>query len=277
MSRKNKIRAELKLIAQFIRQLPVELPLKQPLTDEQQEEWDNLKTHYALVADCWKARALGEDNPLIRYLPTKEIDKWHCEYFWTMAEQQLRLWEMIQLIEAHVRKEFIQLVKEDPKTRQAGVEYPFNSDIELFMRILYDHALHDSIVCLKPYHEVSYPKMTKAIKLAGKALDTKLSATEFTKLKSLYKSQVIDAPGLWFWFDLVLSVSKQEAIISRPIRDKLAAFDLALDQVGKMRLTAHRKRDSDTWNKQHSFAWQNGRKSPASKGGAYSFNITSHL
>ena len=277
MSRKNKIRAEINLITQFIRQLLVELPLKQPLTDEQQEEWDNLKTHYVFVSVCWKARALSKDNPLIQYLPTKEIDKWHCEYFWTIAEQQFRLWELIQLVEPHVRKEFRQLVEEDPKTRQAGVEYPFNSAIELFTAILYNHALHDFLVCLKPYHEVSYPKMTEAIQLARKAINTQLSATKSKKLEALYKSQTIDDYQLWFWFDLVISVSKQQATVTCQIKNKLTAFDVAIDQVAKMRLTAHRKGDSDTWNKQYSFAWQNGRKIPASKGGAYYVNKTSHL
>ena len=269
MSRKNKNRAKIRQIAQFMCQLPIELDLDEPLTPAQQDDWNHLKKHFAFVSVCWKAKALGEENPLALLAARREIDKWHCDYFWSHAELWFHLWEVIQLVEPLVQREFKRLVQEDPKTCQAKVEYPFSSDTELLQEILSFSALHDFLICLKPYHEVSYPKMTQAIKLARKRLDTKLSQIECKKLEALYKSQAIDADYLWFWFDLAINTARDKARTDARVKNRVDAFNCAVDQVGKLRLTAHRKAESDTWKKLYSFAFNNGTRVPANQGGAY--------
>lgn len=269
MSRKNKNRAKIRQIAQFMCQLPIELDLEKPLTPAQQDDWNQLNNHFAFVSICWKAKALGEENPLVLLATRREIDKWHCDYFWSHAELWFHLWEIIQLVEPHIQREFKRLVQEDPKTCQAKVEYPFSSNIELLQEILSCSALHDSLICLKPYHEVSYSKMTQAIKLARKKLETKLSQIECKKLEILHKTQAIDDRNLWFWFDLAINTALYKARTDPRVRDRVNFFNCAVDQVAKLRLTAHRKAESDTWKKLYSFAFIRGTRVPASQGGAY--------
>lgn len=276
MNNENQFYNDLEQIAEFMTKLPLPLPLEESLTAEQALEWGQRETHWHIGSICFEEFGLGHDNPLLNsrtkeIIPSVEIeplDKWHCDYFWELAEQYWRLWELTQLVSPHVKAH---LEKHPTETLYffKGYEQIVSSGLALFQRILYDIALHDSLICLKDYHEVSLTKMTEGIKLARKGLETKLSKIDRDDLKTAYKSQAIDDPRLWFWFETVIGISKQKAETNSQIRQKLAVYNLTIDQVGHRRLTAHRKIDSDTWKKLRSFAWKKGIRKKSLKGGVY--------
>lgn len=237
-----------KKIARCLAQLPSDYLQTLAKTQEQVCLWLDYRDFQKALALCGQARHTGKDHPLISGLRSGDVDPDLYDRCWLMVDHYEQLWGLIQLSATHVQAEFDLL----------GLEYPFESAFELFAQIVTEGTNEAFSVCLKPYHEVSGRKYSKAYRLASKACKTgTLNPIELKQQRGLLNQH---QPSMLM--NITLAVCHSKATRRRPaLKSKLEMFFLTLGKLSDLEASLNRKAGS--------FAWKDGEIVKARLGGTY--------
>ena len=152
-------------VARFLAKLPSEKLLRVVRADEQIKQWAIQRQDNDWISKCFVARITGGD-PLRPLLNAKEIDKWLYDFLWNSANFYFSLWDLIQFTRDEIKEYF---------TKVVGIEFPFNSVLDLFLEIVQVEENNKYSLWLKPYHKVSKPDLLEAATLTRKSVWEKTS------------------------------------------------------------------------------------------------------
>lgn len=238
-----------KKITRCLAKLPSQHLIALVTTKEQVCLWLAHRCFQNWLALCWRARHIGEDDPLASLLESGRVDQDTYERVWLTVDLWEQLWGLIQLGERYIRAEFDHL----------GLDYPFKSAFELFIRVVWQDTNSTFSVCLKPYHEVSARKYEKAYRLAAKGCSETLNPIEESNLHGLLNQHQAD-PLL----SIVIAICHQKATRKRlALKNKLEMFYTVLGKLSAKEATIRRKAGS--------FAWKDGKRGKGDKDGTYKF------
>ncbi len=253
-----------KQLAYFIYYLPSEWVKQFADTPARMIYWMHLRGFYMAVSICWQAKILRDKNDLLlQLLDERVIDELHYESARLRANTFQALWDLIQAGEEFIREATLKL----------GCEYPFVSAHELFCYIIRTHIDNGFNVCRRPYYTVSKKDISDATKIRqdlAQIINTTLASKNIIKKTKIDLSRIKELAARfqknsWLEFSVGVCALKAE------LRDKLVAYFTAVKQEDeKAAIALSRKRSSKTFEKPHSFTWQNGKMISASKhGGVY--------
>jgi hypothetical protein len=255
---------EEKKIACFIYYLPSKWVIQFADTPARMRYWMHLRGFYRAVSICWQAKLLGDKNDLLlQLLDERLIDELHYESARLRADTFQALWYLIQAGEEFIREATLKL----------GCEYPFVSAHELFCYIIRTHIDNGFNVCRRPYYTVSKKDISDATKIRqelAEIINTTLESKNIIKKPKIHLRRIKGLAARFpknSWLDFSVGVCALKA----ELRDELVAYFKAVKQEDeKATIALSRKRSSKTFEKPHSFIWQNGKMISASKhGGVY--------
>lgn len=284
----NKItESKLEKIAQLIATLPSDSLLEKCNTDEQINEWHNLRKTQLLIAECWTAEfVLCKGDPTGNALDRQEISKDKHDMIKQRAILYKHQWELIE--EAHkyleqwhqfIDKQIIQsLIKNNLAKRFLPIEgdkalrdnfepkYPFQSAFDLFTQTLKEEVDGSFEWCLAPYYEIPVKKWREATKQLRKNIEQVNAGGTYLELKSPEVEKLktnIRWDKLGFsWLGMTLFVCQFVALRDASLRKKLMHFNCSFVDYCKIGARASRKVGG--------FAWNKGKKVFATKaGGVY--------
>jgi hypothetical protein len=253
-----------KQLAYFIYYLPSEWVKQFADTPDRMTYWMHLRGFYMAVSICWQSKILRDKNDLLlQLLDERVIDELHYESARLRANTFQALWDLIQAGEKFIREATLKL----------GCEYPFVSAHELFCYIIRTHIDNGFNVCRRPYYTVSKKDISDATKIRqelAQIINTTLESKNIIKKPKIYLSRIKGLAARFpknSWLDFSVGVCALKA----ELRDKLVAYFTAVKREDeKAAIALSRKRSSKTFEKPHSFTWQNGKMISASKhGGVY--------
>lgn len=224
-------------------------------TKEQLDHWLNCRNSQKLVALAWEARFTGKNDPLKPLLRSRSIDLTTYNLVWYCVDYYEQLWNLVQLAQPDLEADL----------KRLGIEFPFESALELFAAIISSQINHAFLVCLKPYYEISKGKYENKFCLAEKWCKQDINLIEKGVLKGLLAQH---SPVVWdinlIWLPLMLIICHSKVgKTSSPLKAKLEDYYKAMGRVSKTLATSCRKQEA-------SFAWINGKRVKASRyGGTY--------
>ncbi|MBW4681398.1 MAG: hypothetical protein KME19_14975 [Microcoleus vaginatus WJT46-NPBG5] len=276
--------SKLEQIAQLIATLPSDSLLEKCQTEEQINEWHNLRNTQLLIADCWQAEfILCQGDPIGNALDRQEISKDKHD----MIKQRVILykhqWELMQeankyveqwhqfidkrsiqsLIKNNLAKRFLPLGGDKALRDNFEPTYPFQSAFDLFTQTLKEEVDGSFAWCLEPYFEIPVKKWREATKQLRKNIEQvnadetypQLKSTEVEKLKTNIRWDKLG----FSWLGMTLFVCQFVALRDPSLRKKLMNFNRSLVDYCKIGVRASLKVGG--------FAWNKGKKVFASKAG----------
>ena len=93
-------------IAQLIASFPSEHLLQPDLmTEDQINEWQQLRNVQLLIAECWRAKfIIGQGDPIAEALDKKEISQHKYDLIWLKVKLNNAQWELCEVAEKYVRE-----------------------------------------------------------------------------------------------------------------------------------------------------------------------------
>ncbi|MFB2917026.1 hypothetical protein [Aerosakkonema funiforme] len=270
-------------IAQLLENLPSDY-LLQPdlLTEDQINEWYQLKKDNLLIAKAWRSHFNNqEDYFLDEAVDKKEISIHKRDLILLMVRQYKARWELCNVAEKYVKSYHIKLQK---LTKHLEVlpkpilrvwykffqnvslkEYPFQSPYELFAKTLLEEK-NEVFTCTFSYYEVPVKKWRQATKQITNILGRSEIDGTYPQLKTAevekLKSNLVWDKLSFSWLGLTLLVCQLEAPKDNLLREKLIAYNQSLKEALTLAVTASRKL--------RGFAWKKGKIVYASgTGGTY--------
>jgi len=242
--------AEVVLASAILRTFPRAEFLQLVKTLDQFHHWLRLRYHQYLVSRCFLALHKGWDDPLAPPLESGQLSHEDYQMAWSITRLYWRIWELVQLSERFVRKQF----------DIAQVAYPFSCALDLFAQILAEDIDSTFSICLKPYKEMSSEKLVKVYRAMAKARRGEaLSFGEqyqLDKLEALFK----DRPRRqWLCFLVAVAQRHSKGSRGRLLKSALEDFHKAMADVCDVQAT--------DWRKSGSFRWNNGVVSKGKPGG----------
>lgn len=228
-----------KQIFLFLYWLPSVQLLDLAETKAQIQTWFTCRYFQRLVSLEWKSRHTGEDDVLSPMLKAGEIDKDTYERCLLVVDLYEQMWGLIRLAEPHLRTEF----------RKLKAEYPFNTSLKLFTKIVGEDVDDSFSICLKPYCEVSGSKREKAYRLTAEGC--KKGGLNFIQEK--LRQSLLNQHSRVVWLELVLLVCEYKSSKDSAIRGKLRLFNVALANLCDKEATISRKAGSFVWKKGEKF------------------------
>ena len=260
------------LIADYLAQLPSDRLLSQAKTDEQRIEWLRLRLNYGLLSVFWKESHSIRHNPFDVIADNKQIDPHICEHYRRRMNYLMGLWQLVQVAEPQFREKCLEA--------NLSFKYPFQSPLEMFFAFLEEEAEDEFLPCLQNHYEKSLPKIKKMINLGKKShllenkngttklvLEEQRNSIEVKKYKFLEKKHFVKERR---WYFLFITFCRIESKSNRRIKENFDTFMTAFYEFQNHIATSIRKRESATWQKSYSYAWEKGTKVSGGKGGSYS-------
>ncbi len=269
-------------IAQLLENLPSDDFLQYRLTEDQINEWHQLRKDNILIAKTWRSHFHNQpDYFLDEAVDSKEISLHKRDLIVLMVKQYIARWELFQVAEEYVKSYHLQLqnltnhLEVLPKPicqvwykffRDISLKkYPFQSPYDLFAQTLIQEK-NEAFSCSLSYYEVPIKKWRKATKQITNIFDNSNQDGTYPQLKpkeaeKLKKNLVWDKVG-FSWLGLTLFVCQLKAPKDKLLKDKLIAYNQSLKEALSVAVTASRT--------VRSFAWKKGKIVYASgTGGTY--------
>ena len=270
-------------IAQLLESLPSDKFLQADrLTEDQINEWDQLRKDNILLAKVWRSHFYNQPNYFLdEAVDQKEISQHKRDLILLMVKQYIARWELCQVAEKYLRQFHINLqnltnhLDKLPQTisniwykffqKVSLKEYPFESPNDLFVQTLIQEK-NEAFSCSFSYYEVPIKKWRQATKQISNILDNTNEDGSYPQLKpkaveKLKNTLVWDKVG-FSWLGLTLLVCQWEAPKDKLLREKLITYNQSLKEALNLAVTASRKL--------RGFAWIKGKIVYASSsGGVY--------
>lgn len=249
--------AQITKIRRLLAKLPDDKYRERNLTRDQLHLWITHRSIQELIAKCWEALHKGLDNPLTALLDAEP--KWQTTYelCWLSALYYQRLWELILLSEADLRR----------IAGQLELSYPFNSALELFEHIVQKKINADFEVCLQPYKEISSPKYEAKLRRAAKTLERGVSTVSGQRKKDVQLNGIVnDLRPRWkdhYWAMYTWCLCDFLAQSRSDIRLAVKGCDAVAVEMAKLK--------ANGLHHTQSIAWKNGQRGFGQKGGSYFF------
>lgn len=256
------------MAAVSLRDLPDQRLLEQAKTQAQKDYWAQLRAFYSIVSLCWCSKLLNSsteleslNDPIYKFLDTKEVDKIYYESAWRRADRLQALYKVLEIGEKYVAEAVLEL----------GFNYPYSLS-SLFSSIIKNDADNLFKVCLEPYKNI----LTKNI----------LTAAELTlalsHLQPLKPQEIREAKHLGnqlqsnSLYGLTMAVCAHKAEQDEQLRQLVSKYLDAVGQEAEVTKTAlSRTRDSKTYKRRRPFIWLKGEIVHANRyGGTYDLNKT---
>jgi hypothetical protein len=284
-------------IAQLIASLPSDHLLQPDLmTEDQINEWQQLRNVQLLIAECWRAKFLiGQGDPIVEALDKKDISQHKYDLIWFKVNLNNAQWELCKVAGKDVKQahEIIQNLSKSADSLPNPLDqlwhklfkiiflkplwhklfkgsflkpYPFETAYDLFAETLREETDGCFSWCLASYYDLPIKKWREATKQLSKICDQsrqngiypKLNAIEAQKLKSNLVWGKVD----FSWLGMTLLVCQLAAWNNPLLKGKLVEYNRFLKKYFTLAFTASRKLRGFTWNK--------GEEIPASQaGGVY--------
>jgi hypothetical protein len=271
-------------IAQLIASLPSDHLLQPDLmTEDQINEWQQLRNVQLLIAECWRAKfIIGQGDPIVEALDKKDISQHKYDLIWLKVKLNNAQWELCEFAgkyvkHAHERLQKISKSKYLPKPisqiwhklfREISLKtYPFETTYDLFAETLREEIDGCFSWGMESYYDVPIKKWRQATKQLSQICDDKslqngiyleLNAIEAQKLKSNLVWSKVD----FSWLGMTLLVCQFAARHDQLLQSKLVEYNKSLKKYFTLAFTASRRLRGFTWNK--------GEEIPASQaGGVY--------
>ena len=271
-------------IAQLIASFPSDHLLPPDLmTEDQINEWQQLRNVQLLIAECWRAKfIIGQGDSIAEALDKKEISQHKYDLIWLKVNLNNAQWEICEVAEkylmhAHERLQKISKSKYLPKPlsqiwhkffKEISLKpYPFETAYDLFAETLREETDGCFSWGMESYYDVPIKKWREATKQLSEICDKSLQNNDIYPELNAIEAQNLKSNLVWSkvdfsWLGMTLLVCQFAARNDPSLKRKLAEYNKFLKEYLKLRFTASRKLRGFTWNK--------GEEIPASQaGGVY--------
>jgi hypothetical protein len=271
-------------IAQLIASFPSDHLLQPDLmTEDQINEWQQLRNGQLLIAECWRAKfIIGQGDPIAEALDKKEISQHKYDLIWLKVNLNKAQGELCEVAEKYVMHAHEKLQKISKSAKYLpkplsqiwhkffkGISlkpYPFETAEDLFAETLREETDGCFSWGRESYYDVPIKKWREATKQLSQICDQSLQTGIYPELNAI-EAQKLKSNLVWnkvdfSWLGMTLLVCQFAARHDPLLNSKLVEYNKLLKEYLKLGFTASRKLRGFTWNK--------GEEIPASQaGGVY--------
>lgn len=258
---------DLELIRACLEKLPPFKDLRGTSSADQKEQLFKEEFHWRSISLSWEARITGSGDPLEEMQRSGEISPWGKTYFQLKTDYFWCLWLITQAVWSDAKKNL------SPQIHTPG---------ELFKSALKRASMKPIFQMIEPYREMSTSKRRKVAELLPKAINQDLPKASQNRLDHLLKHEQVgkvNFQGKTFdvdkycseGFDYILAIAINKSKFSRResrLQGLIKSLDDAIARLCKHELNAP-KADTKAQKMERSFAWRNGQKTYAMRGGNY--------
>jgi hypothetical protein len=210
-------------------------------TLDQLEWWKLTHREQKCLALAWRAKYLGEDEPLEEKVRRGQISKGEMQRAWLMVDWYSALWDVVQRSFTAIKAELA----------KKSVELPFDSAFALFLHLCTEMSEYTLLHCFEPYLEVSGKQLEDYVKLGLR--DRKgenLKPHQLKKLEKLPHASYLSHKRLE-WLTIILKIVEKKATSRNPhIKRAWTVYNSALDDLLKgLVKPLHEKRSTYIWHK----------------------------
>lgn len=248
---RKQIETERRVIPDYIAGVPSIQWLRHFTTQEQFDEWYQLKLIFSFVSLAWEARHTGQNDPIEPFVKHKIIKPNYRDTIWLMVDVYEQLWGLVQLSYSYVKAEL----------KKQKIENPFDSAAELFAYLVAEEANAPLNNCLRPYYESSKSKWRKYMELFLEECEGELAPVDENKQIALHKQLFPEGAKEWAAFVLDVAESKTNKGRNVALKAKLEDY-----QKSRQRFILH---GLSVTTHSSCCGWKQGRRLVSRRGGSY--------
>jgi hypothetical protein len=214
--------------------------LEKVKTLDQLECWKLTHREQYCLSLAWRAKYLGLDEPLEAKVQNGQITKGEMTRAWLMVDYYSALWDLVQRSFTIAKTEL----------EKKSIELPFDSALELFLRLCTEMSDSTFLHCFEPYLEVGGKRLEDFVLLGLKARKGKtLKPHELKKLQKLPHANQLTYKRLE-WLNIFLRIAERKATTRNShIKRAWQAYNLSLDHVlEELVKPLHEVRSTHVWH-----------------------------